>query len=172
MPKKIQSKNKSRGFTLIELLIVIAIIGILAAVLLSIINPAAQQNKARDASLVASIGKIALAINSFNSAYSRLPTCLELVGELNGATANYQCSATTPATGTFSLTGVTLPLLCLANGAAGTTGGIGTAQCYFTWNNTAPGCLSVKNWGVNGANGFYRWTSTSSATTLGALCIP
>ncbi len=164
--------NKSRGFTLIELLIVISIIGILAAVLIAVINPAKQQDKARDASLVASIGKIGLAINSFNAAYNRLPTCLELIGELNGAAAVYQCSAASPATGTFSLTGVTLPAVCLANGAAGSTGGIGAVACNFTWNNSGVGCLSAKNWGVNGANGFYRWTSTSSTTALGALCTP
>jgi len=46
---KMPTNNKLSGFTLIELLIVIAVIGILAASVLTLINPFEQFAKARDA---------------------------------------------------------------------------------------------------------------------------
>jgi len=66
------------GFTLIELLIVIAIIGILAAILIAVIDPASQQKKARDAirkQHIAQIGKLAESYFAENSDY---PTEAEL----------------------------------------------------------------------------------------------
>lgn len=66
------------GFTLIELLLVIVILGILAGVVITVINPAAQQNRARDAVLKSSMEKIGLAINADWSAYQRYPSCADL----------------------------------------------------------------------------------------------
>lgn len=43
---------RNKGFTLIELLIVIAVLGILAAVILVAINPLEQFNKAKDAGAI------------------------------------------------------------------------------------------------------------------------
>jgi len=158
--------NKSRGFTLIELLIVISIIGILAAVLIAVINPAKQQAKARDAGVTATLNKIVLSINAFNSAYSRYPTCKELLDDLLNASANFQCTAALPNTGTFSITNINLSTnKCGVNG-----NGTGTAQCRFVYNNT--GCLSANSWGVEGANGFFKWTPTTPLITLGASCAP
>lgn len=77
-------KNQ-KGFTLIELLIVIVIIGILAGVLIAVINPAQQQNRARDAGVQATMNKVALAVEGFVSAYGRAPTDIELMGALQNA---------------------------------------------------------------------------------------
>jgi len=55
-----KSINK-KGFTLIELLIVIAIIGILAGVLIAVINPAQQRTKANQAVMRSSVSKACLA---------------------------------------------------------------------------------------------------------------
>ncbi len=67
-PKKIYSLLKSNsGFTLIELLIVIVIIGILAGVVLSVINPAKQQRKAKEASMRATVEKVCLALHACGS---------------------------------------------------------------------------------------------------------
>jgi len=57
--------NKTlKGFTLIELLIVIVIIGILAGVVLSVLNPAKAQRKANESVLKASTEKLCLALYS------------------------------------------------------------------------------------------------------------
>jgi len=62
-------KNKNqKGFTLIELLIVIVIIGILAGVSLSVINPAKQQRKANEAVLKANTDKLCMAMYACVSA--------------------------------------------------------------------------------------------------------
>ena len=52
------------GFTLIELLIVISIIGILAGVILAVINPVKQRQKANEAVGVANLTKACLAVKS------------------------------------------------------------------------------------------------------------
>ncbi len=57
-------KNKSSAFTLIELLIVIVIIGILAGVVLAVINPAAQIQRSNQTSARGVIVKACLAYNS------------------------------------------------------------------------------------------------------------
>lgn len=56
--------NCSAGFTLIELLIVIVIIGILAGVLIAVINPVQQQTKANQTVLRANVDKLCLATTS------------------------------------------------------------------------------------------------------------
>ena len=78
-------KNQ-KGFTLIELLIVIVIIGILAGVLIAVIDPVKQQNRAKDAGVQATMNKVALATEGFVSAYGRTPTDSEFIGSLQKAT--------------------------------------------------------------------------------------
>lgn len=72
-----QNHNK-KGFTLIELLIVIAVIGVLAAVILIVINPLAQLQKARDAGRKSDIKQIKNAMDSyfiFSGKYPCHSTC-------------------------------------------------------------------------------------------------
>lgn len=76
-----------KGFTLIELLIVIVIIGILAGVVLQILDPARQQDRAKDGVTRATMNKIALSLGSVHSAYGSYPEanaiCLEIENETN-----------------------------------------------------------------------------------------
>ena len=56
-----QQKNES-GFTLIELLIVILIVGVLAGLLLTVVNTAGLQSKSRDAQRKAGLERIQVAL--------------------------------------------------------------------------------------------------------------
>lgn len=131
-------KNQ-KGFTLIELLIVIVIIGILAGVLIAIIDPQTQQNRAKDAGVQASINKVALATQGFISAYGRIPAGDEFFGAIDNSTIVADCTAATD-TCTFSVLGNTLPVTCTAPAGAGWNGdnvaGAGI-QCNFRYIGTA-----------------------------------
>lgn len=58
-------KNLSKGFTLIELLIVIAVLGILAAVVLVAIDPAEQLARGRDSGRKTSTGQLGRALQAY-----------------------------------------------------------------------------------------------------------
>ena len=62
-----------KGFTLIELLIVIAILGVLAAAVLSAINPVEQINRGRDTGSLSDAEQLQSAISRFNAAQGYLP---------------------------------------------------------------------------------------------------
>ena len=55
----------SRGFTLIELLIVLAVLSILAVVLMTLINPVAQFQKARDAQRKSDLAQIQKTLEAY-----------------------------------------------------------------------------------------------------------
>ncbi len=62
LPHKSHTSSGQKGFTLIELLIVIVIIGILSGVLLSVINPVRQQQKANETVMRSNLNKIKMAL--------------------------------------------------------------------------------------------------------------
>ena len=121
------------GFTLIELLIVIVIIGILAGVLIAVIDPTAQQNRARDANVRAAMNKIALTTSGYISAYGRIADEVEFDGGLTTFSDDglFDCATPQTAACTFSLTNVSLPLTCGGAGAGDSWGGDAAAQCHF-----------------------------------------
>jgi prepilin-type N-terminal cleavage/methylation domain-containing protein len=129
----------TEGFTLIELLIVIVIIGILAGVLISVIDPAAQQARAKDATLQATMNKVALAIGSYVSAYGRIPDELEIAGSLSGfgeGAGAASCNIATEANCIFELSTVDQPTTCTSSGSWGGSVPAGTAaanQCEFLY---------------------------------------
>jgi len=67
-------KIYQRGFTLIELLIVVSVIAILAGITVSIINPVAQRNRAQDGVLIASLDKIAVAVQAYEGQFFQVPS--------------------------------------------------------------------------------------------------
>ena len=122
-------KNQ-KGFTLIELLIVIVIIGILAGVLIAIIDPAQQQSRARDAGVQATINKVALATQGFVSAYDRTPEGDEFFEAISNVTRSSAGACAAGAfTCTFDVTGNTLPVTGAA--AADDWDGTGANPCYY-----------------------------------------
>ena len=111
------SNNNQQAFTLIELLIVIVIIGILSGVLIAVINPFRQQNRARNAAIRAAVQKTAFAINTTRAGLGKLPSSAELDAELENVTPiSGECSEASPSTTTlecyFKVSGVSLPETC------------------------------------------------------------
>jgi prepilin-type N-terminal cleavage/methylation domain-containing protein len=102
-----------KGFTLIELLIVIVIIGILAGVVLQILNPARQQNRAKDGVTRASMNKVALSVGAVMSAYGQYPAGDQVVAELDNATPGAAC---VPTRCDFTINGTTFQYVTNAGG--------------------------------------------------------
>jgi prepilin-type N-terminal cleavage/methylation domain-containing protein len=73
--------NMRQGFTLIELLIVIAILGILGAILFVAIGGTPQQN-ARDARRISEIGNLQLALELYNTDNEQYPATTGLSAAL------------------------------------------------------------------------------------------
>ncbi|NMB70341.1 prepilin-type N-terminal cleavage/methylation domain-containing protein [candidate division WWE3 bacterium] len=140
-----------RGFTLVELLIVIVIIGILAGVVIGVLNPIQQQNRARDAGLRANLDKMALSTKSLYASsprtINRSPTTAEFIGGiangaagvgagavdcLAGANAN---STTANVTCHFQLTGVNAPS-GTGIGCGDLYRNTGNNQCNFVYYRT------------------------------------
>lgn len=127
--------KREKGFTLIELLIVIVIIGILAGVLIAVIDPIQQQNRARDAGVKASINKVALATEGYVSAYGTTPDEVQFIANLSSnVTANgTTCDTTNAYDCMFSVQGNALDDTCGGTSWSGT----GESQCYYRYESSA-----------------------------------
>lgn len=174
------NKRLQSGFTLIELLIVIVIIGILAGVLIAVIDPASTQNRARDASVQATLNKIALAAGGFRSAYGVTPDGTQFPGVITGETDD-DCNPTGSGTATqcfFTMDNLTLPLACGTGTSRHLGNGTQTSLCYFLYQTDAANAdfdIYAKSFGVE--DSIFRYDSTDSAihicsgTTLTQNCV-
>ncbi|HEY0980445.1 MAG TPA: type II secretion system protein [Candidatus Paceibacterota bacterium] len=95
---------KKHGFTLIEMLIVIAIIGVLAAVIITSANSARQ--KSRTAQSLNDLAQINLALQGYQSEHGRYPSS---GGNWDGLYSNYGESSTNWIAGLTPLYLITLP---------------------------------------------------------------
>lgn len=80
----LSSSSLKRGFTLIELLIVVAIIGILSAGLINIINPVAQLQKAKDAQRKTDLNQIKKALEAYYQDNGHYPAAVYFMIESTG----------------------------------------------------------------------------------------
>src|SRR3989344_1652768 len=87
------------GFTLVELLIVIVIIGILAGVVIGVLNPVQQQNRARDSVARAQLDKMALSTKglfvSSPRSSNRSPSGTEFISGIGSVVDPANCNLLT-----------------------------------------------------------------------------
>ncbi|OGC68693.1 hypothetical protein A2415_01935 [candidate division WWE3 bacterium RIFOXYC1_FULL_39_7] len=165
---KSTSRNSS-GFTLVELLIVIVIIGILAGVVIGVLNPIQQQNRARDASTRAQLDKLALNgkglyVSSPRNT-NRAPTAAEFAAGV-GSIGAHNCTDNDPVADInyclFPINGAALQANCQANGYSGS----GTAQCQYAFISTGTGFRIAAHGAANPPVTFvYTYTETTTGTT-------
>ena len=120
------------GFTLIELLVVIALIGILAGVLVTTIDPVKQQNRSRNASIKSSLAKAGHAVNVTKAATGSLPSGTQLGQELENIyydSSYTNCTSSTLLDCRFSVSGTSLPKNCGSDAVIPTS--TGTSQCFM-----------------------------------------
>lgn len=142
------NKNE-RGFTLIELLIVIVIIGILAGVLITVLDPAAQQRKAREAALRTNVEKACMALHACGSTAQSAAQCdtyTEAGIRNNGAATEVPTFDDVPTGATYILDDQNTAAFAYVNGgaAAGATlylrGTLGTCwfECDYNFGSATP----------------------------------
>ena len=88
-----ENRSNPSAFTLIELLVVIAIIGILAGMLLPVLNRAKQKTKIAQAKL--EIAGIVNAINKYEADYNRFPATAERINAAQAVPASRRTSMRT-----------------------------------------------------------------------------
>ena len=146
--------RSNKGFTLIELLIVIAVIGVLAAVVLVAIDPIEQINRGRDAGRKSTAGQLSKAVQAYYTsrqavwptANATWVTTLVTAGELKSAPA--------------AVTGGTACTTNAQNGWCYTTDAVEAA----VWARLASKSEIAKC--VAGTNPYFMWDSTRGTTCL------
>lgn len=130
---KHQLKNK-RGFTLLELLIVVAILAILGAVTLFVLNPAETLKKTRDSQRITDLGTI------------------------KSALALYLTSTSSPYVGATTTNPITTNGGCLNGGAS-----VGSAS-GTVWYSLNSGLAKASSTYPNNGTGASTWGNATSAT--------
>ncbi len=90
-------KKTVRGFTLIELLIVIAVLGVLAAVVLVIINPIEQLARGRDSGRKSTTTQLGTALQTYYTGSSTYPPTATWDAELTTNSGELKSFPTAPA---------------------------------------------------------------------------
>lgn len=134
--------KSAKGFTLIELLIVIAVIGILAAVVLAAIDPAEQLRRGRDSSRLQTIATLGHAMAAYETVQ---------LGNISGAFTTMPAATATWMTDTII--------------ASGDIKAAPTAPSGSSCNAPAANCQGVWGYAPNGTD-FFIWTQAESNSAL------
>ena len=91
----------SKAFTLIELLIVVVIIGILAGIVLAVLNPAQQQLRARQGVFQSNMNKVCTALYACAASTTNVAYCSGANSAATHAAIGAQDPTGTPPTSTY-----------------------------------------------------------------------
>lgn len=100
LPLKFLTSPKLRGFTLIEVLIVIAILGAMAGIVVSLVNPIGQRNKGNDAKRKADLRQIQSALEFYRTDAGVYPATVTCNGTITYNTTTYMSKVPCPPGGT------------------------------------------------------------------------
>lgn len=147
---KLAAYKKTSGFTLIELLIVIAVIGVLAAVILVVINPLEQLSRGRDAGRINSVTQLGNAMQAyavtqggtFPTAAATWMSTLVTAGEIKQAIV---APANTPACGVAANRATGSNTICYADLTTNADGVVWMIVESASSESKVPSCTGAGN---------------------------
>ncbi|MBI2034141.1 MAG: type II secretion system protein [Candidatus Levybacteria bacterium] len=164
---KLSNKKSLQGFTLIELLIVIAVLGVLAAVVLVAINPLEQLARGRDAGRKSTLGQLANAVQAYYTSRNGVYPVADATWISTLVTAGEVRNV--PAASTYSITG-SAPCTTNVQPANGYcyTATVGVGAVAGAWVRLESSAEDSKC--AAGTNPYFMWDSSATRNNTCLVC--